>query len=99
MSWRVPPQPPACPWPLIGVALALALVFHVFVERAPSRTGWDQPAAAAALSVIGQGVVLTVAMMRATETMWPWVGAWLALAALLARQGSLPGRAELDFAG
>jgi hypothetical protein len=90
LAWCVPPQPPVAPWPLIGVALTLALVFHVFVELAPARSGWDQTAAAGVVSAIGHGAVITVAMMRATDTVWPWVGAWLALAVLLVDRARCP---------
>jgi hypothetical protein len=98
LVWCAPPQPPIdSPWQLVAVAVALALVFHVFVELESTRSGWDGPAAPAVLAALGHAGVLAVAMAQAAGTVWPWTGGWIVLAAVLVRHAALPDRAELGL--
>ncbi|MFN2428181.1 MAG: DUF2339 domain-containing protein, partial [Candidatus Binatia bacterium] len=99
LAWSLsPPESIGFVWQVITVAVSLALVFHVFVELESDRRGWDGPAVAGVMAVVGHGAVLTVAMSGTIAAVWPWIGAWTVLAALLVRQGSFAGCEELDLA-
>ncbi|MBI5504457.1 MAG: DUF2339 domain-containing protein [Deltaproteobacteria bacterium] len=96
--WCAAPQPPLDPaWQLIAVAVGLAVVFHGFVELESRRSDWEGPAAAAVLAAVGQCGVLALAMTRAPDTVWPWVGGLTLLAAALVRHASLPERDVLGL--
>ena len=98
LVWCAPPRPPIdAAWQLAAVAVGLAVVFHVFVELEPARSGWESPAAPAVLAALGHAGVLTVAMWQAVDTAWPWISGWVVLAALLVRHATLPNRAELGL--
>jgi hypothetical protein len=98
LFWSVPPHPVVDPvWQLLAVSVGLACVFHVFVEFAPERSGWDGPAPAAIVATVGHLGVLVLAMLRVPDVGWVWVTAYGALAAILVRHASLPERGQLDF--
>jgi uncharacterized membrane protein len=95
----------ALAWEAFAICLALALIFHVFVElgrapqagsaEAPSRT-LSRPAWITAL-----GFLLLLAVRPVAEsnpTVWPWLCGWVALAALLVRQALLLGEGHRQIA-
>ena len=82
-------------WELTLVAVALALVFHLFLEWA-HREGTEGMAHAAGMAACGLSGVLVLAALRyESGTLWPWLFGWLALAALLQRNEALSGTPHL----
>ena len=84
------------PWAIALWSSAIALAFHVFVEREPERADVDGPAPAAILAA-GGFLVLLVAAPERGDTLWPWIAGWAGLAALLVRHGGFPGREVLHL--
>jgi uncharacterized membrane protein len=86
-------------WELAAVAVALAAVFHVWVERDPEDTGLESPDAAALVANLGFFLLLLVAARVAGRLPpWPWIAGWTALAAFAYRQAAFPERAGLQLA-
>ena len=89
----------ALAWEVTAVALALALVYHAFVEWEPDTgiaEGPSPPAIAAVLTSFG--LLILAAPMSTGVPLWPWLVGWTALAVLLYRQAGFPDRAVLQIA-
>jgi len=88
----------ALTWEAAGVCVALALVFHIFVELdrdAPIVAG---PAIAAIVSSAGFLFLLVISAGKDMSFFaWPLLAGWLALAALLVRHASFPARPWLQM--
>jgi uncharacterized membrane protein len=85
-------------WEGAALAVLLAAVHHVFVEREREPAGWDGPAPAAL--AIGGGLLALFALARLGQpqaSLWPWLAAWLGLGALLIRHAGFPGRAPIQL--
>jgi hypothetical protein len=89
----------ALAWETAGLAVLLALVFHAFVEIDREPAGTEGPAPAAMVAALGLLALLAIAAVDASGVgLWPWLAGWLALAGLLYRHGSFPGRGALQVA-
>ncbi|HEY2385363.1 MAG TPA: DUF2339 domain-containing protein [Candidatus Binatia bacterium] len=89
---------PALAWEAAFASLALAAVFHGFVEIDRSCADLDGPAAAGMVSAVGLLVAgIAASILQRNLPPWPWLVAWLGLGALLLRHGSFPGRAFLQM--
>jgi len=103
----------ALAWETAGLAVLLGLVFHTFVEIDREPAGREGPAPAAMVAALGLLVLLALAAVDASGVglwpwlaavdasgvgLWPWLAGWLALAGLLYRHGSFPGRGALQVA-
>jgi hypothetical protein len=84
-------------WEAALWACAIALVFHLFVEREPARADRDGPAPPAMLAALGFFAVLLYAAEEG-DSLWPWLVGWAGLSALLIRHGGFPGRERLHLA-
>lgn len=82
-------------WELAAWSGAIALAFHVFVEREPERTDADGPALPAGIAAGGLFAVLLLAALR-SGGLWPWIAGWAGLAAIMIRQGTFPAREPLQ---
>ena len=80
-------------WELAAISVALALVFHVFLEVDHRRgAAAGEPHLAPPVAAIGLFTGLVFVHWRAeAPTLWPWLVGWLALATLLVRQSRLTG--------
>jgi hypothetical protein len=86
----------ALAWTASASAVAIALVFHVFVERDPARALNDGPTPAALVAALGMGAALLAGTSSAsTGAPWPWLAGFAGLAALVVRHGGFPGRGAL----
>jgi uncharacterized membrane protein len=86
-------------WEAAGLAVLLGLVFHAFVEIDRESAGREGPAPAAMVAALGLLALLVLAAGGAGGVgLWPWLAGWLALAGLLYRHGSFPGRGALQAA-
>ncbi len=84
-------------WETALSSLALALVFHVALERDRETSFEAGPGLAAAASSLGLFVVSFGAALRQdTHALAPWLVAWLGLSALTLRQGTFAGRGGLQ---
>jgi uncharacterized membrane protein len=90
------PLTPALAWETVGVAVGLAVIFHIFVEIDPEPRGPEGPAFAAIVAVGGFHVLLLLAAYASAQTPWPWLAGWAATTALLYRHAGFPGRAALQ---
>ena len=84
-------------WEAALWSCAIALAFHLFVEREPARADRDGPAPPAMLAAIGFFVLLLYAASEG-DSLWPWIVGWAGLSALLIRHGGFPGRERLHLA-
>lgn len=81
-------------WQLVGLALSLALVFHVFAELDPARA--STPAWLVVLSMLA---IATLAAPFALEGgLWPWAALFAGLLAMGVRLGGWAGREQLQLA-
>jgi uncharacterized membrane protein len=84
-------------WETALSSLALALVFHVSVERDREASFEAGPGLAAAASSLGLFAVSFAAALRHdAHALAPWLVAWLGLAALTLRHGTFAGRGGLQ---
>ncbi len=97
--WRLrAPGTEAAAWESAGVALALATLFHVFVELRRQPPWLEGPAPAAMTAALGTGGVLLIAStLSSTVSPWPWLAGWLGLSALLYRHAGFPEREALQL--
>ncbi len=84
-------------WELVAVSVALALIFHAFVEADRDNATLAGPAGAALASASGFFALLVLMALAALGTLpWPWLAGWIGLAALLYRHAALPARSLLQ---
>lgn len=88
----------ALSWEVALTAVALAAIFHLFVELEPEPPGQEGPAVAGVLAALGLFAVLLFAASKGTAIPWPWLAGWGGLTALLYRHAAFPGRASLQLA-
>lgn len=82
---------PDVTWQLVLSAVGLAIVFHLFVETSDDARA-DGSGVAAGAAASGLLAALAVGVFYAESgTLWPWLGGWLALAALLQRNEARSG--------
>ena len=89
----------ALAWEAAGICVALALVFHVFVELEQRRPATGEAGLAAGRAMItsaGFLALLVLASLGGSTPFWPWLAGWSALAALLVRQSAAPGAGWLQ---
>jgi uncharacterized membrane protein len=84
-------------WEVAVVAVGLAALFHLFVERDPKPHGGNGPALAAMLAAGGFFALTLFAAATAQVPVWPWIAAWAAFAALLYRHAIFPHRGALQI--
>lgn len=99
--WLIAHSPGAASsWEAVGVMIALAGLFHMFVELERERTGVAGPVPAALTAAGGAFVLILSAVADASDgfTPWPWLSGLVALSALLYRHAGFPGRAVLQVA-
>ncbi|HEX5045202.1 MAG TPA: DUF2339 domain-containing protein [Candidatus Polarisedimenticolaceae bacterium] len=98
--WRLrAPFTTAAAWESVAAALALAALFHLFVELRREEPGLEGPAPAAMVAALGTGAVLLIASALApVVSPWPWLAGWLGLSALLYRHAAFPEREALQLA-
>ncbi|HUD72661.1 MAG TPA: DUF2339 domain-containing protein [Dongiaceae bacterium] len=84
-------------WELALTALALTGITHLFVELDPMPHGETGPAPAALVAAFGFFLILIVGATRSDLAPWPWLGGWLAIAAILYRHATFPRRAFLQI--
>jgi uncharacterized membrane protein len=89
-------------WEAALIPVALAAVFHAFVEidvERPHPASRPALARAAAIAVLGTLACLVVAAaVPSSGDPWPWLVAWVVLGALALRQSLFPGYRELRLA-
>src|SRR6185503_17803343 len=97
--WRLrAPGTEVAAWESAGVALALAALFHVFVELRREPPWLEGPAPAAITAALGTGGVLLIAStLSSMVSPWPWLAGWLGLSALLYRHAGFPEREALQL--
>ena len=82
----------ASAWEAVGVCLALALAFHVFLEWDWFRSreqGRSEVSSGVLITASGFFVLLIVApLWVAPASFWPWFCGWLGLGGLLVRQST-----------
>jgi uncharacterized membrane protein len=89
-------------WEGFAVCVALAVIFHIFVEwllRDPE--GQNERIASRPAFITAFGFLWLLAVRPVPESglsVWPWMLGWFALGALLARQSKLPGKGSLQIA-
>ena len=91
----------ALAWEASGICVALALVFHVFVELEQRRPAAGEAGLAAGRAMIASGgflALLVLASVGEATPFWPWLAGWSALAALLVRQSAARGAGWLQAA-
>lgn len=81
-------------WELVGLATALAIVFHVFGEI--DRTRGSIASSVFTLSVLV--IAVFAAPVADAAGLWPWLAAWIALGALGLRLASFPDRRLIALA-
>jgi uncharacterized membrane protein len=85
--------PASLAWEVAGVAVALAVFFHLLDREAgsESRRGWVDDSMRCAPFVAAAGLLVVLALAPATAPasgIWPWLVGWLALAGLLVARGA-----------
>jgi hypothetical protein len=84
-------------WEAVASSLGLALLFHAFAEERRKAPGWAGATLAGTIAAGGMQLVFIAASLRFRDvSIWPWVATWLALTALLVRQGTGWGREVLQ---
>jgi uncharacterized membrane protein len=92
------PGTAAASWEAVAVASAIALIFHLFVETGPEAAAETGVGPAAMIAAIGFLASLIIGAAHAAEpSPWIWLVGWIALAILLYRHASFPGRAPLTL--
>ena len=81
----------ALAWELVGICVALSLVFHLFVEiEGRSSDGRrSQPGEGLLAPAPGFLALLIILSVKTSVSPWPWLAGWVVLAALLVRQSLL----------
>ena len=79
-------------WEVTGVAIVLAVFYHLFAEELPADEPRlfvvDAPRSAAFVAAAGLFFVLALAPLGSpTSGFWPWLAGWVALGALLVSRG------------
>lgn len=88
----------ALAWETALLCVLLATCFHLFVEWDPEVFGWDGPAPASLVANYGFFLFLLAAAAKPVAGPWPWIAAWVALAALQLRHGTFKGMELLNLA-
>ena len=97
-AWMATHEVAAVPWEAAGLAVVVAVVFHVFTERGEAR-GLAWIAASAAIAGTSSVVLLTAASTAgAAHVPWPFAIGAVVSAALVVRQARAEGRAAIHLA-
>ena len=87
-------------WEAFAICVGLAAVFHVFTELG-KRTPERLPSIATPTLAVSLGFLLLTAAIPLTHSnpsVWPWMAAWAALAAVLVRQARITGQGLTEIA-
>ena len=88
----------ALAWEAAGVMIGLALAFHLFLELGPpdrDEGALRATTTAGFVAAAGLLALTTLAILRSTPALAPWLMAWIVLFGLLARQAVLAGSTRL----
>ena len=85
----------ASAWEAVGVCLALALAYHVFLEWDWYRSREQRPSEVSPGTLITAGgffvLLIAAPLWAVSASFWPWFCGWLGLAGLLVRQSDVAG--------